>query len=98
MRTILTLAAGGALALSACATVPAEGEDRPAGDTCRKEPGQSFIGQRASPESGAAIMRATHSTRLRWVPPNTAVTMEYAFGRVTVSYDDSYRITTVSCS
>jgi len=87
-----------ALALAACATVPAEGEERPAGDTCRAEPGQSFVGQRATAESGAAIMAATGSTRIRWVPPRTAVTMEYAFGRVTVSYDDDYRITAVSCS
>ena len=62
------------------------------------EPGQRFIGQRATPEAGAAIVEATNSTRLRWVPPRTAVTMEYAFGRVTVSYDDNYAITAVSCS
>lgn len=85
-----------AVALAACATVPADG-DRPPEDTCRAEPGQRFLGQRATAETGAAIMAATDSTRLRWVPPRTAVTMEYAFGRVTVSYDDDYRITTISC-
>lgn len=88
------------LALAACATVPDEGARPPArtpDDTCRAEPGQRFIGQRASSEVGAAIMEATDSTRLRWVPPRTAVTMEYAYGRVTVSYDDDYRITRVSC-
>jgi hypothetical protein len=90
-------AAAGAGALAACATVPADG-DRPAQDTCRAEPGQAFIGQRASAETGGAIMAATRSTRIRWVPPRTAVTMEYAFGRVTVSYDDDSRITALSCS
>ena len=97
MKTALTIACG-AMALTACATVPADGEDRPPADTCRAEPGQAFLGQRATSESGAAIMAATRSTRLRWVPPRTAVTMEYAFGRVTVSYDDDYRITAVSCT
>ena len=96
MRHLLTIAAA-ALTLSACATVPAGGEERPAGDSCRADPGKSFIGQRATAESGAAIMRATHSTRLRWVPPNTAVTMEYGFGRVTVAYDDAMTITAVTC-
>lgn len=87
------------LALAACATVPTDGDPpREPGDTCRAEPGQVFLGQRATGESGVAIMAATRSTRLRWVPPRTAVTMEYAFGRVTVSYDDDYRITAVSCS
>lgn len=99
MRLILTTAAG-ALALSACTTVPADGEPpaRELADTCKADAGQRFIGQRATSESGAAIMAATGSARLRWVPPRTAVTMEYAFGRVTVSYDDNYAITAVSCS
>lgn len=90
-------AAAGACALAACATVPADG-DGAAQDTCRAQPGQAFIGQRATAETGRAIMAATRSTRIRWVPPRTAVTMEYAFGRVTVSYDDDSRITAVSCS
>jgi len=97
MRNMMTTATG-ALVLAACATVPADGGERPAGDTCRAEPGQRFVGQRATADSGTAITAATRSTRLRWVPPRTAVTMEYAFGRVTVSYDDDYRITAVSCS
>ncbi len=95
MRLPLAVAAG-ACALSGCATAPAVG-DRPGEDTCRAEPGQAFIGQRASAETGAAIMAATASRTIRWVPPRTAVTMEYGFGRVTVSYDDDYRITGVSC-
>ena len=97
MRHSLAAVAAGACALAACATVPADG-DRPSDDTCRAEPGQSFLGQRASAETGAAIMAATRSRTIRWVPPRTAITMEYAFGRVTVSYDDNYAITTVSCS
>lgn len=97
MRSLIATATA-ALLLGACATVPADGEERPAGDTCKAAPGQSFIGQRATADAGTAIMAATRSTRLRWVPPRTAVTMEYAFGRVTVSYDDAYRITAVSCS
>jgi hypothetical protein len=80
-------------------TVPADsGPPGQVADTCRADPGQAFIGQRASAESGTAIMAATRSTRLRWVPPRTAVTMEYALGRVTVGYDDDYRITSVGCS
>lgn len=96
MRRTLALPAAAA-ALASCTTVPADGERAPE-DACRAEPGQRFLGQRATSETGAAIMRATYSTRIRWVPPRTAVTMEYAFGRVTVSYDDDYRITAVSCS
>lgn len=99
MRLTAVLLLAAPLALAACATTaPDGGPARPAGDTCRAEPGQAFIGQRASVESGAAIMAATRSTRLRWVPPGTMVTMEYAYGRVTVGYDSGYRITSVGCS
>lgn len=99
MRHLPVLSAA-MLALAACTTVPGDGEPsvREPADTCQTDAGQRFIGQRATPESAAAIMAATHATRLRWVPPRTAVTMEYAFGRVTVSYDDNYAITAVSCS
>ena len=98
MKSALAMACG-ALALAACTTVPAESEApaREPADTCQAAPGQRFIGQRASAETGGAIMAATRSTRLRWVPPRTVVTMEYAFGRVTVAYDEDSRITTVSC-
>jgi hypothetical protein len=98
MQSHFLTAALAALSLAGCATVPAEGEGRAPSDTCRVEPGQRFISERATAESGAAIMRATDSVRLRWVPPDTAVTMEYGLGRVTVSYDRDYRITAVSCS
>lgn len=98
MRLFLITAAS-TLALTACTTVPAGSEPvREFADTCKADGGQRFVGQRASSETAAAIMGATHSKRLRWVPPRTAVTADYAFGRVTVSYDDNYAITTVSCS
>lgn len=95
MKPILAFAAG-TFALTACTTVQDNGA-APA-DTCEAEPGQRFIGQRASAETGAEIIEGTDSREIRWVPPNTAVTMEYKFGRVTVSYDQDYRITAVTCS
>lgn len=85
------------LTAAGCASVPAPAPGRPPGDTCRADAGQRFIGLRATPGAGAALLAATGSTRLRWVPPRTAVTMEYGLGRVTVSYDDNYAITAVSC-
>src|SRR5690242_14604014 len=86
------------LALAGCAT--AVNEPAPPGErvnTCNTAVGQNYLGQRATAQAGAAILAATGASRLRWVPPRTAVTMEFAFGRVTVSYDDDLRITQVSC-
>lgn len=86
---ILTIAVG-ALALSGCATVQRT-------HFCNAEPGQLFVGQKADAASGLAIRQATGADTLRWVPPRTAVTMEFLEGRVTVSYDDAMTITRVSC-
>jgi hypothetical protein len=34
---------------------------------------------------------------LRWVPPRTAVTMDFRADRLTVSYDDNMTIDRISC-
>lgn len=84
--------------LSACAGVAA---DRPAtlpsDALCKQEPGAAFIGRSATAEVGAALLAATGARTLRWVPPRTAVTMDYRAERLTVAYDDGMIITQVSC-
>ncbi|MDE2436280.1 MAG: hypothetical protein KGM49_08475 [Sphingomonadales bacterium] len=62
------------------------------------QPGQAFIGKPASAGTARAMMAATHASEVRWVPPRTAVTMEFKYGRLTVGYDDSMIITSASCS
>ena len=97
MKTLPLLAALGSLA--ACATVSADG-DPPVRDiegSCRAEPGQRFIGTRATAEIGGQMLAATGATILRWVPPRTAVTMDFNGDRVTVQYDDDMIITSASC-
>ena len=87
--------------MAACATPTARSGDEPRVrqpvQTCNAAPGQNYLGQKASAQTGAAILAATGATRLRWVPPRTAMTMEYAYGRVTVSYGDDFVITRVTC-
>ena len=86
-------------ALSACATATDGGAaPRPAGDSCQAAPGQAFIGQTATAEIGAELLAATRSREIRWVPPGTMVTMDYKYGRLTVSYDEAMKIIAVSCS
>ena len=91
-----------ALALAGCAaTTPPAGETPPARDiegTCQREPGQRFVGMKATGELGREMLAATGATILRWVPPRTAVTMDFNPSRLTVSYDDASVITTVSCT
>ncbi len=101
MKQAILLASAGALALSGCATVTAE-ETPTAQDlsdaACSAEAGQRFIGQKATAEVGAQLLEATGARELRWVPPRTAVTMDFRPDRLTVSYNDEMIITQVSCT
>lgn len=82
-----------ALLLGACVSVaPAD----PA-DTCRAEPAKVYSGQTATAELGAELLRQTHAREIRWVPPGTAVTMDYRPWRLTVAYDETMRIISITC-
>ena len=87
-------AATAALALAGCATTS---EDPNLAGPCKAEPGQRFVGQRATAEVGAELMRVTHAEILRWGPPNSAMTMDFRTERLTVAYDNNMVITMVTC-
>lgn len=94
MRGFILTVAASALTLTGCATTGAVST----GDgTCTADPGQSFVGQKATAETGARLLNLTGAGQLRWVPPRTAVTMDFRADRLTVSYDDEMVITRVSC-
>lgn len=97
-------AIGAALAasLAACATVPAysTGEEPPARQPegeCDASGVQDMLGEVATQELGATLLERTGARVLRWVPPNTAVTMDYRLDRLTVSYDADMVIERISC-
>lgn len=88
-------------ALTGCVAAAAPPDEPPAPDitgTCHREPGQRFVGLKATEELGREMLAATGATILRWVPPRTAVTMDFSPNRLTVSYDDNGIITMVSCT
>jgi len=96
------LAAAMALSLAGCAAAAPPADETPRArdiaGTCQREPGQRFVGQKATGEIGQAMLAATGAKILRWVPPRTAVTMDFNPSRLTVSYGDDYTITRVSCT
>ena len=98
MRAIPGLVAYVAL-LAGCAPVEAAEEPptRELGGACDATRVQNLIGQRATAEMGARLLRETAATVLRWVPPDTAVTMDYSPARLTVSYDRNMLIERISC-
>ncbi|MGN6498346.1 MAG: I78 family peptidase inhibitor [Tsuneonella sp.] len=97
MRLLLLLAALASTA--ACATVPASDEPErrmPAGE-CDAQGSQGHVGETATADLGARLLAETHARVLRWVPPRTAVTMDYRHDRLTVSYADDYTVQRISC-
>ncbi len=94
MKPWSMITAAGAVALAGCATAGETGETE---RTCRPEPAESFVGQKATAEVGAAVLRATRAGQLRWGPPRSAMTMDFRADRVTVAYNDDMTITRVSC-
>lgn len=94
------IAAAALLPLAACSTMEGGAEPAPlppAEGACNNDAAQSFVGQTASAETGAALLRATGARTLRWVAPGMAVTMDFRPDRLTVSYDAAYKIERVSC-
>lgn len=90
------------LALAACTSAPAQDmregypARQPVGDCVDRE-AQGHLGHRASSETGQQLLVITGARELRWVPPNTAVTMDFRADRLTVHYDENMRITRISC-
>jgi len=64
---------------------------------CRNEPLQAFVGQTANEALGGKMLAESGARTLRWVPPNTAVTMDFRPDRLTVMYDADYKILSASC-
>jgi hypothetical protein len=87
------------LALAACATTPADGEPpvRAPDAVCDAAAVEPLVGQRATAEVGATLLTRSGARTLRWVPPRTAVTMDFRQDRLTVSYNDSMLIERISC-
>ncbi|MBA4753448.1 MAG: peptidase inhibitor I78 [Sphingobium sp.] len=92
MHRILSLT--GALALTACATTA---PPPVAAGPCNHDALAAFTGQKASAETGAALLAASGARTLRWGGPGMAMTMDFRPDRLTVSYDEAMVITSARC-
>jgi len=97
---IRLFAIAAALPLAACSSSEAPVESTPtppAEAACNADAVQSLVGQTATAEVGGQLLKGSGATNLRWVPPRTAVTMDFRPDRLTVSYDDALKIERISC-
>jgi hypothetical protein len=95
------LAIAAILPLAACSSSETPPESTPppppAEATCNADAVQSLVGQTATSEVGGQLLKGSGARTLRWVPPRTAVTMDFRADRLTVSYDDALKIERISC-
>lgn len=96
---IRLLAIAAVLPLAACTQErpPESTPPPPAEAACNADAVQSLVGQTATGEVGGQLLKGSGATTLRWVPPRTAVTMDFRADRLTVSYDDALKIERISC-
>ena len=97
------IAAGASLLAAACATAQPPADSPPLhggnpGQKCDPANIQQFVGQQATSQLGAQMLRVSGAAVIRWVPQGTAVTMEFRFDRLTIFLDANSRIERISCS
>ena len=99
MRTLLAISV--ASLLTACTTTAMSEDETPpkvwGEGKCDVSALQGHIGHKATAESGAKLLELSGAATLRWIPPRTAVTMDYRTDRLNVAYDDDMVITKISC-
>ena len=82
---------------------PAPSNDQPAdtppsaGDGCDAVPAQRFVGEAYTAELGEEARLAAGATVVRALRPGEIVTMEYRGDRLTLTLDESGKISAVNC-
>jgi hypothetical protein len=85
------------LALSAVACAPVEAQTPPAPTPCGAEKLGSLIGKQRSPELAVEAGRLSGATRVRWIAPDTIVTMDYSETRLNIHTDKKGKILSAKC-
>lgn len=96
-------ASNGAPPASAESAVPGEatdggGNDTPKGDRCGAGEVTKYVGEEATSDIRARIAADVGHTRIRWIGPDTVVTMDYSPERLNVTLDANDVITGANCA
>ncbi|WP_299327999.1 I78 family peptidase inhibitor [Parasphingopyxis sp.] len=91
------IASVAALGLTAACATTSDTPPMAGGGDCNAAPAQALIGETVTQALGANAMQVTGAELLRWIPPNSAVTMDYRPNRLNISYDENSVITDINC-
>ena len=64
---------------------------------CGADKAAKFVGKNATPDVRAQVIEAVGHSRIRWIRPGDAVTMDFSEGRLNVDLNAADRITGVRC-
>jgi hypothetical protein len=97
--------AGALLIAGACTTPAGAGGEEPvpehggtAGYRCEAGPAQGIVGQQGTQEAGARALRLSGARVIRWIRPDSIVTMDYRTDRLNIYLDAKGRVEQVSCN
>ena len=64
---------------------------------CGADKAAKFVGKTATPDVRAQTIEAVGHNRIRWIGPDTVVTMDFSESRLNMSLDADNRITGAKC-
>lgn len=67
------------------------------GFECDAAPAQYGVGMKTSTALAEELMVKSGASTLRWIPPRSAVTMDYSAVRLNIGYDDAMVINRITC-
>lgn len=85
------------LAFSTIACAPIQAQTPPAATPCGAEKVGSLIGKQRSPELAVEAGRLSRATRIRFIAPDTIVTMDYSETRLNLHTDKQGKILSAKC-
>jgi hypothetical protein len=94
MRILLALSV---LPLGGCMIAESKTVEEMGAGNCRNESLAQFTGRPATQELGGQMLAASGGRVIRWVPKDSAITMDYRADRVTAYLDGSNRVERASC-
>lgn len=71
--------------------------DKAGGFECTAEPVQYAVDKKTSVALAQELMAKSGASILRWIPPRSAVTMDFNPVRLNIGYDDNMVVDRVSC-
>lgn len=85
--------------VSGCAATMDQGGEPPlaGGGPCDADAAQQLVGGTADVELAERAMALSGAREFRWIPPNSAVTMDYRPTRLNVEYDEDSVVTAIRC-